>query len=321
MFFQNSQPRARHHQFATGFLVALACWNQSLLGERPAWSQPPKIIELWSGLAPGETTRDQGKPLPARPDEKPPATRLADVTSPHLSVHLGQAGKVPKPAFVICPGGGFRYTVVDKEGSEPAEWLNAQGIAAFVLRYRTIPTQPKVEERPADPWTRPLTDAQRAIRLIRSQARELGIDPQRVGILGFSAGGHVAALVATASAAAGPSDQPSPDAIDQEDARPNFAMLIYPAYLYDDKSEKLVDRVQASASTPPCFLVHTHDDSLTSLGPTYFYAALKAHKVPAELHIFQRGGHGYGIREVAGANVHTWVEPARHWIQHTLRIP
>lgn len=279
------------------------------------WSFPvltsaaePRLIDVWPGLAPGETTREPGEALPRREKEIPPATRIKGITRPQLELFEAPADKRTGAAFVVCPGGGFSYCVVDKEGAEIARWLNDQGITALVLRYRTKDTS----TRP--PAERPLEDAQRALRLVRQHATEWHIDPERLGICGFSAGGHLAALVATRF------EQPSYTPIDETDrlsCRPDFAMLCYPAYLYDDKTSQLVEAVTVTARTPPTFLLHTHDDGLTSLGSVYFYAALKRLKVPAELHVYQTGGHGYGLRPVVGANIDTWVQPAAAWLSRT----
>ena len=271
-------------------------------------AEPPRMIDVWPGLAPGETTRSTGVPLPQRATEMPPATRVKGITQPQLELFEPPADKKTGAVMIVCPGGGYSYCVVDKEGSEPAAWLNQLGITALVLRYRTKDTS----SLPAH--ERPLQDAQRAIRLVRQHAAEWKIDPARVGICGFSAGGNLAAMVATRF------DKPSypaSDEIDKLSCRPDFAMLCYPAYLYDAKTEQLAEQVTITAQTPPTFLVHTHDDGLTSLGPVYFYAALKRLKIPAELHVYQAGGHGYGLRPVPGTTIDTWVQPAAAWLSRT----
>jgi acetyl esterase/lipase len=266
------------------------------------------MIDVWPGLAPGETTRSIGEALPRRATEMPPATRVKGITQPQLELFEPPADKKTGAVMIVCPGGGYSYCVVDKEGSEPAAWLNQLGITALVLRYRTKDTS----SLPAH--ERPLQDAQRAIRLVRHHAAEWKIAPARVGICGFSAGGNLAALVATRF------DKPSypaSDDVDKLSCRPDFALLGYPAYLYDAKTEQLAEPITITAQTPPTFLVHTHDDGLTSLGPVYFYAALKRLKIPAELHVYQAGGHGYGLRPVPGTTIDTWVQPAAAWLSRT----
>ncbi|MBL8825526.1 MAG: alpha/beta hydrolase [Planctomycetaceae bacterium] len=270
-----------------------------------AAAEPQRTINVWPDLAPGETTRSPGEVLPRRATENPPATRIKAITQPQLELFAPPKDKQNGAVMIVCPGGGYSYCVIDKEGAEPAAWLNELGITALVLRYRTKDTST------LPPYERPLQDAQRAIRLVRQQAAELNIDPARVGICGFSAGGNLAALVATRF------EQPAYTALDDTDklsCRPDFALLGYPAYLYDAKTEQLDPLVTITAKTPPTFLLHTHDDGLTSLGPVYFYAALKRLKIPAELHVYQVGGHGYGLRPVAGANIDTWVQPAAAWL-------
>ncbi|MCA9156243.1 MAG: alpha/beta hydrolase, partial [Planctomycetales bacterium] len=263
-----------------------------------------RLIDVWPAKAPGETTAATGETLPRRPNENPPATRVTKITRPQLEVWQPPADKRNGAAVVILPGGGYNYVVVDKEGSEAAQWLNDQGITAFVLRYRTK------DASDAPLWQRPWQDGQRAIRLLRSEAKQWQLDPQRIGVMGFSAGGQAAAVIATRF------DEPAYkrlDDIDSISCRPDFALLIYPWNLYDAKTEQLVDYVRVSPDTPPTFLVHTHDDRSTSLGSALFYSALVQHGVPAELHVYQNGGHGYGLRPVPASNVASWPRLAEGW--------
>lgn len=264
-----------------------------------------RLVEIWPGLPPGEQSLSRGEALPTRANENPPATRIAKITEPLLEVYEPPEGKGIGTAVVILPGGGFRYVVRDKEGSEAARWLNGLGISAFVLRYRTSDTS----ELPA--WQRPVQDAQRSLRLLRAQAAKWKVDPRRIGLLGFSAGGQVAARVTTHF------DKPAyarRDKIDETSCRPDFSLLIYPWNLWDAGRSRLIDGVDPGRETPPTFLVHAHDDSSSSLGSVYFYAALKAHDVPAELHVYRNGGHGYGLRPVEGSDIHTWPLRAAGWL-------
>jgi len=267
---------------------------------------PDRIVDLWSGPAPGETTRNPGDTLPRRPDEDPPATRITNITQPQLEIYDPESARRTGVAVLILPGGAFNYVVRDKEGSEAAEWLNRLGITGGVLRYRTKDGS----DRPL--WQRPVQDGQRAVSLFRSRAQEWKLDSEKIGILGFSAGGQVAALVATRF------DQRAYDVsddIDSASCRPDFALLVYPWQLVNDDTGKLKDELTLTPETPPTFLVHTHDDSFTSLSSVLFYAGLKQNGVAGELHIYETGGHGYGLRHVEGSQVHTWPSRAEEWLR------
>lgn len=262
-------------------------------------------IPVWPGLAPGETTDATGVAQPRRPGEEPPVTRLIRIRKPTIDVFL--ADKPNGTAIVVLPGGGFVKVVPDKEGSEAAPWLNAHGISVFVVRYRTNEVTPSDE--PA--WKRPLQDAQRAVRLIRANADDWHIDRERVGVLGFSAGGQVASILHTAEGVAAYDDI---DVVDQQSCRPDFSLLIYPWNVYDAKRNSLLPSIRISEKSPPAFIVHTHDDRSSSLGSVLIYAGLKRHHIPAELHVYGDGGHGYGMRPVEGSDIGTWPDRASDWL-------
>lgn len=265
-------------------------------------AEEPTLV--WPDLAPGETSREVGTAQPPRAGEEPPVTRVVGIRWPTLDVFLPE--RPNGTAVVVLPGGGFAKVVPDKEGSEAAPWLNAHGIAVFVLRYRTN------EETPPDEpaWRRPLQDAQRAVRLVRANAERWKVRPDRVGVLGFSAGGQVAAILHTAE---GPAAYEAIDAIDEQPYRPDFSLLIYP-WRTQQKSGELLDVIRPAATSPPAFLVHTHDDRSSSVGTVLIYAGLREHDVPAELHVYQNGGHGYGMRPVEGADIGTWPDRASDWL-------
>jgi len=274
----------------------------------PTWAQNPipvsqmQTIDLWPGMAPGETSRDPGIALPSRPADQPTITRVEKITQPTLDVFAAE--KPNGTAVVILPGGGFKYVVPDLEGSETAAAFNRLGISVFVLRYRTTVDSNK-------PWERPLQDSQRAIRTLRTQAKKWGIDPQRIGLVGFSAGGQVAAIHVTRNEA---TYQPI-DEIDQASFRPDFAMLVYPWRIYDQEKDSLIEPIKVTKEAPPTFLVHTHDDQSTSLGAVWMYAQLKKLNVPAELHVYQNGGHGYGVRSRPNSAIGTWQDRSVEWLQ------
>ena len=267
---------------------------------------------VWPALAPGETSDEVGTPLPARATDTSPITRLERVRRPSLDVFLPE--KPNGTAVVVLPGGGFGKIVPDMEGSAVAPWLNDLGIAVFVLRYRTHEIKP--DDEPS--WQRPLQDAQRAIRIIRSRADEWKVDKDRVGQLAFSAGGQVGAVLHTGDGSAG---YASIDAVDQDSCLPNFSMLVYPWRILVSGSDqeadsvgRLLPEIIPTPQSPPAFIVHTDDDKSSSIGSVLFYAGLKRHGVMAELHIYENGGHGYGTRQVEDSNIGSWPDRATDWL-------
>jgi acetyl esterase/lipase len=262
---------------------------------------------VWPKFAPGETSLETGTKQPNRPNEKPPVTRVVKIRRPGLDIFLPERNP-SGTALLILPGGGFGKVVPDKEGSEAAPRLNSLGIAAFVLSYRTNEVTPKDE--PA--FMRPLQDAQRALRLMRANAEKWNLKSDRIGVLGFSAGGQVAAVLHTAD---GKAAYESLDEIDKSSCRPDFSMLVYPWRVYDSKTDALLPQIKFTKQTPPAFIVHTHDDASTSLGSVLIYAGLKRNGVPAELHVYQNGGHGYGMRAVPNSDIGTWPDRATDWLK------
>lgn len=269
---------------------------------------PDQVVRLWPGPAPGETTEELGTPLPRRPQETPPATRITGITCPTLEIY--QPSSPNGDVLIILPGGGYRYVVTDKEGSEAARRFQRLGITGCVLRYRTSDPDPNAPLPPI----RPVQDLHRSLRVVRAQAKDWGITLKRVGVLAFSAGGQVAAAALTHTEPA----YAATDVIDQQSWRADFGLLIYPWKLIDPQTGRLRTSIRVDAQTPPMFLVHTHDDSSSSLGSALLYVELKRAEVPAELHIYASGGHGYGSRPVSGSNVHTWTDYAANWLQRTL---
>jgi len=277
----------------------LLCW---MLGANCCASEP---IDVWPNVAPGETTRQVGEKLPARAEEVPTVTRVINITRPTFTVHVPD--KPNGTAIVILPGGGFGKVVPDKEGSEAAEWLGHHGVTCFVLSYRTTDDTKKTPG-----WFKPLQDAQRTVAMIRAQAQRWGVRPDRVGLLAFSAGGQVGArlLCDGGQLAYQPLDE-----LDRVSHRPDFALLVYPWNVYDNQTHQLVDGLSVPPNAPPTFLVHTHDDRSSSLGAALLYVGLKQHNIPAELHIYGNGGHGYGIRPVQGSEISSWTGHAAHWLE------
>ena len=264
---------------------------------------------FWPDLAPGETSRDAGEALPLRPQDNPLITRLVKIRRPSIDVF--PATKSPNGAgVVILPGGGFGRVVPDLEGSEAAAWMNELGITCFVVNYRTSEVTPNDEPK----WKRPLQDGQRAIRWVRANAEKWNLKEDKIGLLAFSAGGQVGASLITATDSA----YLPIDATDKKTFHPNFAMLVYPWRCYDDKTDALLPQIKVTPKTAPTFIVHTHDDASTSLGAVYLYAALKKNNVPAELHVYENGGHGYGTRNRPNSNIGTWKDRAADWLARRL---
>ncbi len=266
-----------------------------------ATSEP---IPLWPGDAPGEKS-DIGAETdqPQKPDG---VTRITNVTKPTITLFPAPADKATGTAVIVCPGGGYNILAWNKEGTEVCEWLNSIGVTGVLLKYR-VPKRAGLEKHAPM-----LQDAQRALGLVRHRAKEFGIDPQRIGILGFSAGGH---LSAAASNNFTERTYPPVDAADRVSCRPDFALLIYPAYLtVKEEADKLAPEMKVTKDTPPTFLVMTQDDGVRVECALFYYLALKNAKVPAEMHLYPTGGHGYGLRPSEHA-VSTWPQRAAEWMK------
>ena len=267
-------------------------------------AQKPTVVELWPGKAPGEkgnigeesstTTGTAGKDL---------VTRLTNVSKPTISVYRPAKEKDTGAAVVICPGGAYKFLAIDLEGTEVATWLNSIGVTGIILKYRV----PARDESPMH--VAPMQDAQRALSVVRAHAAEWKIDPHRVGMMGFSAGAHLTAMVATNFEKRG---YEAVDAADKESCRPDFTLLIYPAYIAP--FDRLEPPIAVNSKTPPAFLVQTSDDEWQSKNSTHYYAALQASKVPSELHLYGLGGHGYGLRP-SKFPVSTWPLRASEWLK------
>lgn len=280
-----------------------------LLSCTPAIAQETPPIFVWPDLAPGETDRASGTTLPMRPTDNPPITRVEKIRRPPMTVY--PATKNPNGAAVlILPGGGFGRVVPDLEGSEAAKWLGELGVTSFVLNYRT--RREDAGDEPA--WRRPLQDAQRAMRWIRANAAKWNLDTKKIGLLAFSAGGQVGSILITADEAA----YKSIDAVDEQPFRPDFSMLVYPWQIYDQDTDGLLPQIKVTEKTPPSFIVHTHDDNSSSLGAVFLYADLKRNNVPAELHVYENGGHGYGTRDRPNSNIGSWTDRATDWLARKL---
>lgn len=266
------------------------------------WAQP-KTERLWSGDAPGAL-----------------GTEEKDI--PTITIYPADAGKASGTAVIVCPGGGYGALAMDHEGKQIAEWLQSLGISAFVLKYRLGPKY----HHPIE-----LGDAQRAIRTVRHRAKEFGVAADRIGIWGFSAGGHLASTAGTHFDKGKPD---AADAIDRESSRPDFMVLAYPVISFtteyvhkgsrrnllgephDEKlAASLSNETQVTPETPPTFLFHTDAD--TGVPPensVLFYLALRKAKVPAELHIYEKGRHGVGLAP-QDPILSSWGERLADWFK------
>ena len=285
-------------------LVALA------VGLTQGWGQAADAPRaLWPGKAPGET-----RELPAEQDLTKPTEgliagrrliRLGNVSEPTLEVYRPPAATRNGAAVLVCPGGGYHILAMDLEGTEVCEWLNSIGVTGVLLKYR-VPRREGLEKHAA-----PLQDAQRAMGLIRQNATDWGIDPRRVGILGFSAGGHLAAATSTTTARS----YPAVDAADQQSSRPDFAVLVYPGYLtVKEEHDRVSSELKITGETPPTFLVMAQDDPVRVENVFGYASALKQASVPFELHVYPTGGHGYGLRRTADM-VTTWPDRVADWMK------
>ena len=291
---------------------------RALAAKRPSAPAPSSIPYVFSAV---DTAHGDREFHLLWPEGAPGAVGTEAVDKPKITVYLAPPERATGAAVVVCPGGGYRIVAADHEGKQIALWLNSLGVSAFVLQYR-------LGERYRHPA--PLHDAQRAIRMVRSRAAEWRVDPQRVGILGFSAGGHLASTAATHF------DDGKPDAadpIERQGSRPDFAVLCYPVIslldppahsgsrlhlLGDPPDPALVQLLsnerQVTARTPPTVLWHTADDPAVPVeNSILFFEALRKAGVPAELHVFPHGRHGLGLAPDDPV-VSQWTELCARWL-------
>jgi acetyl esterase/lipase len=268
-------------------------------------AEPIQTIPLWSGLPPGETNAASAEHDTTRPSDAliagKPLIRLGNVSQPSITIYRPPADKNTGAAIVVCPGGGYNILAWDLEGTEVCEWLNSVGVTGVLLKYRV----PKQENGA-------LQDIQRALGLVRHRAKEFGVDPQRLGVLGFSAGGNLCAkLCANNSQRA----YPVVDEADAASCRPDFQFLIYPGGLAPkDEPGKLAPRLAVTTNTPPTFIVMAADDPVRVENALVYALALKQKKVPFELHVYPTGGHGCGLRRTPEP-VTTWPGRATEWMK------
>jgi acetyl esterase/lipase len=279
-----------------------------------ARADEPLVVNLWSGKTPGdagisrsETSRIHQSPLVG------PTKLITNVSVPTLTIYRPAAEKNTGTAMIICPGGGYWDLYWELEGEEVAAWLTSQGMTGIILKYRCPRRTGEVE---AEPPIGPQLDAQRAVRVVRSRAAEWGINPKRIGIVGFSAGGHLA--LATACGFSRRLYEPI-DAVDEVSCRPDFAIACYPGYLKVKDKEEIRADLQIPSDTPPVFLAHASDDRVSYGGSisehsAFMYVALRRAGIPAELHIFATGDHDFGVRQ-NGRLPESWPGLCVKWLR------
>jgi acetyl esterase/lipase len=292
---------------ASCFVCLLTAFGAASLALGAGVSEP---IPLWPKGAPDEkgdvgeehdTTKLDGGLVAGQR-----VIRLGNVSKPTLTLYRPPKEKDTGAAVLVCPGGGYSILAMDLEGTEICEWFNSIGVTGALLKYR-VPARPGDDQH-----ILPLQDAQRALGLVRFHAKEWDLDPKRIGVLGFSAGAHLTAYLSTHFDKR--AYQPVDDA-DQASCRPDFSMPIYPAYLVlKGQDNKLAPEMTVTANTPPTFLVQAEDDGVRVENSLFYYLALKEAKVPAEMHLYAGGGHGYGLRPSA-STVTTWPKRAEEWMR------
>jgi acetyl esterase/lipase len=306
--------RKRNFVSVVLFLISL-----QIAGQSPGWQPPPGRITMpiWPDGVPGatgsaaeaaaevDTTTPKDNLIAGKP-----LVRLGNVSRPTITVYKLSKARAAVPAVVVFPGGGYHILAIDLEGTEVCDWLESAGIACVLLKYR-VPDSGPYPKSPAA-----LQDAQRAVGLVRQHATEWGIDPKRVGVLGFSAGGHLAAALSTHF------DRrlyDPVDAADQLSCHPDFAVIVYPGYLaLAEQNMATNPEIQPTAQTPPTIIVQAEDDPVHVENATNYFLQLKNAKVPAELHIYADGSHGYGLRRTE-LPVTAWPLLVEKWLQ-TIKV-
>ncbi|MHC4532864.1 MAG: alpha/beta hydrolase [Planctomycetota bacterium] len=293
--------------FKTVFVFIVILMTLTVTASDLTAADTHKVILLWANGAPGAKGADDGD-------------------KPTLTIYLPAKEKATGAAVVICPGGGYGHLAMDHEGHQIAQWLNSFGVAGFILQYRHS-KRGAGYGHPA-----PLQDVQRAVRTVRSRAKEWKVDPTRIGILGFSAGGHLASSAGTHFQNRYNDIR---DSIDKVSCRPDFMILIYPVISFTESfthkgsrrnllgnnpERELVENMsnerQVTAQTPPTFLVHGNDDKgVPPENSIFFYLALRKAKVPAEMHIYENGRHGFGLGKNFGP-VSTWPTRCQDWMNN-----
>jgi len=281
-----------------------------------------QILPLWEGDPPNY--RETGE---VTIFDTADIVRVRNVQKPDIAIFLPSKKNATGEAVVICPGGGYEILAYDWEGSDIARWLNSRGIAAFVLKYRLPGSKSNIV-----PHKSPLMDAQRALRMVRANAEKWNIDPAKIGVMGFSAGGHLASTLSTHYDGG---DSSNPDPVEQVSCRPDFSVLVYPVISFTedfqhsgsrinligkDADEELIEyysnELQVTEDTPPAILIHSDDDSGVPVENSIaYYMALRNNKINSEMHIYPYGGHGYSLA-IGQGHLSTWPDRVIEWIRY-----
>ena len=297
-------------------IAALSVLSPVVFAQPSGW--PPSsdhvTLPIWPGTAPGADASAPADPSPdinvtTAKDGTPagrPVYRIASVVKPTITLYEAKNVSGTAPAVVVFPGGGYTHLAIDIEGTEVCDWLNSVGVSCVLLKYR-VPN--------AGPYPKslaPLQDAQRTMGLVRQHAAEWAIDPNRIGVLGFSAGGHLSAAISNIY------EKRLYDPVDDADklsCRPDFSVVVYPGYLAiaDEHFAPNAD-IHPTVNTPPTIVVQAEDDPVHVENALIYYRELKDAKVPAELHIYAQGGHGYGLRQT-GKPVAVWPQDVERWLR------
>ena len=298
-------------------LLAIAAISPSLLAQQSGWPPSPShtTLSIWPHAAPGanpnpapeaDTTTTQDNLIAGKP-----LIRLGNVSVPTLTLYA-PTERNTGAAIVVFPGGAYHILAIDLEGTEVCDWLTSAGVTCILVKYRVPDSGPYPKSSAA------LQDAQRALGIVRSRAVDWHIDPHRIGVLGFSAGAYLAAALSTHF------DQRLYDPIDAADklsCRPDFAVIVYPGYLaLAEQNFASNADIQPTEQTPPSFIVQAEDDPVHVENATVYFLALKNAKVPAELHVYAQGGHGYGLRRTAQP-VTTWPKLVETWLRTIQILP
>jgi acetyl esterase/lipase len=289
------------------FVLALPV---SLLAQKPAWEPAPghTTVPLWPHPQAGTALEVDATTAKDNVVAGKPVIRLTNVSNPAITLYAPK-GKNSGAAVVVFPGGAYRILAIDLEGTEVCEWLNSIGVTCVLLKYRVPDSGPY-------PKSAALEDAQRALGIVRAHAAEWHIDPQGIGVLGFSAGAHLAAALSTHF------DQRLYDAVDASDqlsCRPDFAVIVYPGYLAVSEQNFAPNaEIRVTEKTPPSFIVQTEGDPVHVENSTVYFLALKNAGVLVEMHLYAQGGHGYGLRRTE-LPVTAWPQSVETWL-HTIRV-
>ena len=311
------QTKASSMTKCLSFVSIALLLSATSFAQQPAWQPAPGnvTLNLWPHGAPSAQPNSRPEVNTTSAKDRMVAgksvIRLGNVSVPTLTLYAPKSNNTGA-AIVVFPGGSYQILAIDLEGTEVCDWLNSVGVNCILVKYRVPNSGPYPKSSAA------LQDAQRAVGIVRSHAKEWQIDPARIGVLGFSAGAHLSAALNTHF------DQRLYDPVDEADkisCRPDFAVIVYPGYLaLSEQNMAPNPEIHVTSQTPPSFIVQAEDDPVHVENSTVYYIALKNANVPAELHLYAKGGHGYGLRRTE-LPVTAWPKLVETWLQTIHAIP